>query len=409
MSFFKKDLSVWLFFLVVILLWYFPSLTMYFAQDDFWLIKVSRVEWNEWWKLFIPASDAVWYRPLSSQFFFSAGQFLFSLNPFPLHVIILMTHAGSMFVLYKLMRLTGRSLLFGIVAALIFGLHQLHTVSVSWLATYSFVLTPFLLLLLLYFYHARSMSKMFVCFVLAALSSEVALTFPAVLFIHERAWSKSNFFKYVPYVLVVLIIVWLRWIVYPSYVSSSLYQLGLSTQLFSLGKFYLLRLLGVPLGVPLMPIEWQFVSVWLSILLALIIAAGIVRKLKSVEKEKKWIELFLLVGLWGALPFLLLPEHAAPYYLSFALIGLVPLGVYYSQYVPAKFSFINKTMWMTALISAFLILNLLGTYWTYSTHWIFQRAKLAKQLVNENKLIHPVGSEEYFSLGAGAAAEVFNK
>jgi hypothetical protein len=36
-----------------------------------------------------------------------------------------------------------------------------------------------------------------------------------------------------------------------------------------------------------------------------------------------------------------------------------------------------------------------------------RRAKLAEELIKERKLDHPVGSEEYFALGANKAVEVY--
>lgn len=114
--------------------------------------------------------------------------------------------------------------------------------------------------------------------------------------------------------------------------------------------------------------------------------------------------MFLTVWFAMLVPFLFLTNHVSPHYLSFAWVGgaaVTAIGFEEMGKGHFKIYFLG--------ILAFLLLQFVGSRWTYQTHWIFQRAEMAKRLVGENYLLHPVGSEEYFSLGAGAAAEVFKK
>ena len=66
----------------------------------------------------------------------------------------------------------------------------------------------------------------------------------------------------------------------------------------------------------------------------------------------------------------------------------------------------NKLL-KVGVVLLFLLIQGIGIFWTYNTHWIFQRAILAKTLVEKKSYFHEVGSEEYFSLGANTAAEVY--
>lgn len=68
-----------------------------------------------------------------------------------------------------------------------------------------------------------------------------------------------------------------------------------------------------------------------------------------------------------------------------------------------------QNLFYIVLIGSFLVQQLIGARWTYATHWVFSRARLAQELVEKNELVAPIGSEEYFALGANAAAEVFNQ
>ena len=142
------------FILVLVLVpfvFFFPSLFTYFAQDDFFLLSVSRINvLSDVLAFFIPRPEVVWYRPLSSQIFFFVARSLFGLQPIFYHLAVITTHVVTMIWLYKLLvRLSLRREL-SFLSAMVYGSHQIHVVSISWLASYSFVLGPLFLVLLLF-------------------------------------------------------------------------------------------------------------------------------------------------------------------------------------------------------------------------------------------------------------------
>ena len=55
---------------------------------------------------------------------------------------------------------------------------------------------------------------------------------------------------------------------------------------------------------------------------------------------------------------------------------------------------------MIVVTLLFVALQYIGSRLTYDTHWIFKRAEVARNLIRERNISHPVGSEEYFALGA---------
>jgi len=113
---------------------------------------------------------------------------LFGLHPEPEHAINVALHmASTLLLFFVLLRLTGRTWLCAIVAA-IFALHPQHVESVAWIAERKDVLSTFfaMLVLLLYVRYARAPSpgryvQVGVAFAAALLAKPMVVTLPFVL------------------------------------------------------------------------------------------------------------------------------------------------------------------------------------------------------------------------------------
>jgi len=385
-------------------LFFFSSLFTYFAQDDFFLLSVSKAaNLNNLFEFFIPRPDVVWYRPLSSQVFFFTARLLFGLQPFFYHLIVFVTHATVIIFLYKLLLRFGLNNKLSFVSALAYGIHQIHVVSLSWLATYSFVLGPLFLVLLLYYSNLFRYKQSLLVYFAGMLTTEFFIVFMPLYTWNEFIYTgKINKIKSFSFAAVSAFILYLRFVAFPTQFSSDLYKFALANEIFPTLKFYLFRIFGIPLLYDILPLILQLVSFISVILCVGFVLVGIYQSYTSKLTIPKWVWLTGGTSLVSLFPFMLLTSHVAPHYLSFTLITLLPI---FSWFI-SRARLINVRVW-TIVFMAFLFSNTIGIIWTYQTHWIFRRAKLAEKLVQQQNFIHPVGSEEYVSLGANSAAQDF--
>lgn len=194
--------------LIATALSYAPNLTDYFSTDDFLILAPARR---------LPAGAFIWntlllrgpvpfWRPLMAPIYV-AETWLFGLHPLPYHLVNLGLHLLITFLLCRLVwALTGNTLA-GIVAALFFGISPTYAGSVAWMATLNeLTAISFYMLTLVLFVHAvqhRRRSWLFwagsfLCYLLALLAWEAAITVVAVLAfytlytrgIQQRRWRR---------------------------------------------------------------------------------------------------------------------------------------------------------------------------------------------------------------------------
>ena len=399
----RLDKYFWILILLP-LIFFFSSLFVYFAQDDFFLLHISQVtNLNDLITLFIPHPEVVWYRPLSSQIFFFISQSLFGLRPFLYHLMVMATHLITTVIFFNLLLRLTKNRQLSFITAGFYSINQIHTVSISWLATYSFILGPLCLTAYIYYLYTKQYLKADVSFLAGVLTTELFIVFtPLALFYDLLYRQPFDWWRYTKFMLISLVVIILRLVLFPTQLSSSLYTFS-ETSFLQMIKFYMLRLAGMPLLFDtLTPLLKLLIVIEVMVITGLLLI-GVYSCIRNHIFLPRWIHLFLLTGGAGSIPFLLLPEHVAPYYVSFTLIGVAPIIIWFIlQVVP----FVNSKQWLV-ICSLFLIGNIVGVYWTYQTHWIFRRAALAHNLIVEKEFEQVVGSEEYISLGAGAAAQGF--
>ncbi len=399
-----------IFFLTTIIFW--QTLSLYFVQDDFlFLVAAKEGSLQNALSFILPRSDVVWYRPLSSQYFFFFCMRLFGANPWFYHAVMLLTHAINIVLVFRLSNLLTKNRKTAILASLLYALSANHFITLSWSATYSFILGPTFMLLTLICFFSNMPRRALLFFGLGLLSSEIVVSTIIPLIYWEVAHKKSCNLKALlqtlgPYVFFIGVLVVVRKILFPvSFVDA--YQLVFSSGIISLFRFYLIRTIGLPMLIKNSGAETNTI---ITLLLGLLFTIGIVvcilqRGIKKIfYLEQIHVEpaiiLSLCMYLSSLLPFLFLPNHYSPHYLTFAMVGVsLFFSVLLSSY-PRIIQF--------ALVACFVSLQFLSVQITYNTHWIVSRAHLAQKLVSERRFLHPVGSEEYFALGANRAAEFFS-
>lgn len=408
----KYDKYSILIFCVLILtsLVYLKTLFVYFVQDDFFLLLISSPHsFSDFMNFFIPRSDTVWYRPLSSQVFFGIGQILFKFNPVPYHALTLLTHMLTVFFIYKSSSIFGEKKPVGLVAALFYGIQSAHTVSLSWLAAFSFILGPLFLLLSLTAYVKNKQFSSILFYFLGLLATEVSVIFVLWLvgFILFFKQFKFDWKLLMVYVVLGISLFWLRLSVFPSGQTIDLYAVSITPAFFSTLKFYLIRLVGFPMLIDEMPILLKTLTYILGSVFTGGIILGVWSKIYKLKNFTTSFKFWFFISLIGLSPFLLLSNHIAPHYLSFSLLGAAyvfsTLILEGAAFIPIRL----KTVYLGIIVIAFVIWQFIGIEWTFQTHWIFRRADLAKKLVQEKKFEQPVGSEEYFALGAESAQSLF--
>lgn len=382
---------------------YLPFIFGFFVQDDFFLLSISTVKQiPEIFKFFIPLKEVVWYRPLSSQIFFLLARFFFELNPLYYHLIVFTTHLLNVCILRKfVMRITNKPDTANL-SSLIYAVSSIHFIALFWLATYSFTLgVTFVLLTSLLFLEKKYLPALLI-FTSGLLTSEVTILviFPLIFLENTRQRFKThNFLKFIPFIFLSLLVVVLRKYIIPSQVGGD-YQPQISYASIFLIKFYTSRTLGFPMLMEIMPPLLKAIVIALATITSLLILKELITKMTKIKEQKNNLYIFLIFSLFFIAPFLALSKHYSPHYLTFSFLGTSGLvGIIFNQ---------SSKLVKTIFLATFVILQITTIWWTHETHWIVKRAILAEILVKERKLSHPIGSEEYYSLGAGYAREVYN-
>ncbi len=398
--------------LILSTLLFSPFIFGFFVQDDFFFLAISKAHtFRELFDFFIPRADVVWYRPLSSQVFFFLGRRLFGLDPFYYHLVVLITHLLNIILIYYLALTMFKNHYIGILSSFIYGLSSVHFIALFWLSTYSFVLGPTFVLLTLLLYLKNKYYLSFASFIIGLLTSEVVLLtlVPISILVYYKQKSLGKLLlKLFPCLITTLLLIYFRKIIFPSSISGP-YNIIVSMSFIFLFKFYLFRLLGLPMLVDTLNIQNRLLVIIPAIIISVMGLFALYKalhniKLQKIEKRGDYIrKIIFLIFLFLSFifPFLLLPNHYSPHYLTYSLIGA-------SILLSFIFSYVHKLVTVT-FITCFAFLQVTSIFITYNSHWIVKRAHVAEQLINQKKLLHPVGSEEYFALGANQAEAVYNK
>ncbi|MEW6076180.1 MAG: tetratricopeptide repeat protein [Thermodesulfobacteriota bacterium] len=242
-SFTKQNRLAIAFLLALCLGVFFNTFSNAFVWDDLSLIPGDRYIKTlrhiplfftpRYWSDLQPYSDlAVVYRPVRT-ITFAIDYFFWGLNPAGYHFTNLLLHAANVLLIFYLITVIGRSAgdalpqnnargpwLMGLpfLTAALFAVHPVHTESVTYVKNRSDLLALlfFLAAWLLFIRTGAPVRRLtrlagsLLCFVLAVLSKEVALTLPGVLAFHAFCFQdkKERFHSYrwiVPYGLMILV------------------------------------------------------------------------------------------------------------------------------------------------------------------------------------------------------------
>ena len=306
-------------FLVGFVIYAFNLNNRLFWDDDDWIVNNPFVHSFSWYNLKkIFTTDILHGFGLNSNYYrpfllltFTFNYVIGGIKPFGYHLLSNLIHIGNAILVFSILYLVLKKRLVAFLTALFFLIHPLQTEAVTYIAGRGDPLSVFFILIsLLLFYKSLSRPSIFYflpslfSFILAILSRETAIIFPALLmifyiaFLSKERFLKSiarSFLKSLPYWGISLIYLLLRLTVLNFkntlnfYSEANVYTQHLSYRLFTFGHALVdyFRLLFVPTGLHMertIPVHTSLFQwpVWLGFLMVLgVILIGFVLYFKN--------------------------------------------------------------------------------------------------------------------------------
>lgn len=381
--------SIWAVFLAIFslsLALFFPSLSYYFFQDDWFVLNWART--GDLASFFSFRTDIIYWRPLSMPLLFAAANFLFGLKPLGFHLLAFAFYFALIIAVYKLFQiLTSQRL--ALIASFLYATWPIHYMSLSWLSTTSYIIGPLFETLSFIFFLKFIADKRtiflvycFILFLLGIASSEFTLVLPFIFLAYTLIFKKKFYAKaFIAFIVVDFIYLLLRFIIF-SIPARGDYQPIFNLQLFNNFIWYLAWSLGLPesfksLIFPSLPAQSikvisQFWAISLPVfLLFLLLARQIFVNLKTN------LRLYFFGLIWfsiGLAPIITLGKHSYPMYLSFAGLGFLYLVT--STFKNAK------NLILISLLILWTFISFANLQFTRVTHWIRNEQAVSRAYIN---------------------------
>ncbi|MBI2617168.1 hypothetical protein HYW55_03490 [Candidatus Gottesmanbacteria bacterium] len=381
------------------------SFTAYFFQDDWFTIKISKVETlQEIWSFFIPRKDVIYYRPLGMQMPFFINRILFRQDSLWFHVVMFFTFLLNVFLVYVVLNQFIKSKLLSAIGSFFYSTSTLHFILFYWMATYSFVLgtTFYLLAFILFIRFTRGNRRCYWLslglFILGLLTNEMIITLPVVLFIFLIFYKGKKFVTWIiPYGAIGFVWFSARFIFFPIPAHGN-YSIRAGFHLFSNLKTYLLWSFNwsevlTEQMVHLFAFNYQLdaypfvVSVTMVCFIAFMILLFLLPFILGIfnrKKQKLRLFIFCLLGYVISLsPVLFFTQHKFPYYLTisqiFWILGIISIIESTVKRKSTKNLFIS--------IIAFLWILQAATTIEFNTkiHWAPRRADISREFITHAK------------------------
>lgn len=196
---------VFLFSLVLFL--FKNAFSVYFFSDDFFFLKISRINnLGEFINFFSPIKN-YFYRPLSTEFFYSIIHLLKE-NIFLSHLIVFIIFFIGLLYLYKTVSLVFKDSLFSYLITFLYAINFTHVFQLYFFGTFQEVaLFTFVVLSFYHFLKKKYLPSIFF-FILALLSKESALFYLLFLLIYSSLTKRLNK-KIVPYLIISIIFIFI--------------------------------------------------------------------------------------------------------------------------------------------------------------------------------------------------------
>ena len=383
---------------------FFRSLFVFFTNDDFFFLKISKVTnlsgFINFFNIVHGPEGFGMYRPLTTQVFYFLSNKFFNLSPIPLHIISFLFFFGIIYLVYKLIFELSKSNNIALISAFLYAVAASHFGQLYYLAAFQELGMAFFVLLSCLMFIKNKNFLSFIFFVLALLSKETAVVTPVLitaiyLFQGFQKTKVTNFKKFIvflsPFIVCLFAYFLIRLFSY-GFTSGDTYIWDFSIRkLINTLFWYLLWALNIPESLidfigpglnvnPNLFTYWgsQIIPILVSflvqgVLLVVVLVKALLEKNKKEIKERDWVSTFCIFWfLIGILPVAFLPQHKFSFYLTLPLIGLTFRIAF--LLVTSK---INKIfIWLFLLI--WTLTSVLTLKFTVQTNWISQSEKVAE-------------------------------
>lgn len=414
-KFLSKHKYLVLTFIISFLIFY-PSLFVFFTNDDFFFLKVSKAnnifEFFNFFSLLKGPEGFGMYRPLTTQVFYFLTAKFFNLSPFPLHVISFIFFFGIIYLVYKLIKeLIGNERI-ALLSAFLYAVSATHFGQLYYLAAFQELGMTFFALLSCLFFIRKKNVLAFLFFVLSLLSKETAIVIPGlffIIYIFRRGIGKKTIslkrliLSFVPYIVTIGFYMYVRFVSY-GFATGDSYVWDFSIRkLINTTGWYLLWSFNIPeslvdfvgSGLKINPNLFVFWGEQIKPILILFIVQAVLfiyvlmklilnrERGEKDRRENSLVSLFCLVWfLISLLPVIFLPLHKFTFYLTLPLIGVV----FRISYL------LDETKINKFITGIFLVLwtttSVLTLRFTYDTNWISQSSLISQRVfkfLEENK------------------------
>lgn len=404
MNLLKKEKLPLIYIYVTSFLMFLPSLFVFYTNDDFFFLKISRAQ-NltqilNFFNLLKGPDGFGMYRPITTQIFYWLSWSFFNLNPIGLHLIVFLAFFAVIYLVYLITRELTADIKLALISAFMYATSATHFAHLYYLATFQELgMTFFVLLSCLNFIRDKKILS-FVFFILALLSKETAVITPLLLLLiylyqKQRGYKLWKIKKIViditPYLIVISIYLLLRIFSY-GFATGNTYIWDFSPlKLINSLLWYSLWSLNLPETIldfvgPGIKVNTNLFLYWSNIIIPIFflffvqiifLTAGFIKILKQNIKDKNiYIRISLFSGLWfvfSLLPVVFLPEHKYSFYLTLPLISVV-----------LWFSFLLKRLQNDIVTGVFLgiwlTLSALTIKQSINTSWITQGEKISQRV-----------------------------
>ena len=377
----KKDILVFLLIFIIALVFWRDAFSNFFAQDDFILIlQFSQNDLTGDLVNVFGKPEVTHWRPMHNFYFFVAGN-LFGKSYFLYHLLTILLHVSTGFLIYKILFAIWKNFNLAFVASLIYIIHPAHFVALYWISGSAVNIGFFFLMLSFYVYLKEQRIFSLLLYVLALLGSE-AITAGASLFALSSFLGKKVKLdkKFLLALVAVTFVFSIIKLASTSMAALEIYRLEISARVLGAIYYYILRVLG-----------FAEVSgdLALSLILAIFLLLVAWKVLIYIRNDRK--KLFLsLSGFAGLFPFVLLPTHLSAHYMVLAIFG-------FSQFLALGICRFSKTLMIGAFL-LFALISFQNIEKIQTNNWVVKRSNLAKkyfQVIKDSDI--PNGSTIIFA------------
>jgi len=325
-----KNIGFWIILFSIITLIFSRAIIYPFFQDDFFALVTTKISsFGDIWRLFLPVSEAVYWRPLGIQLYFGLMQFFGLGQPIWFHLASLSVHLLNTYLVYRLIRSLraspsdGRSAAISRIAklaAFFWGTSPIHYFALGWAVNFSFILVVTWSILAILASKEGKIFRAIVFLILGLATNEMAVVIPGLVILatgRKRIRLAGSMLAGVAFYVIWRLTVGIK--------VQGDYGLSLAAPI-SAFRWYGLWILGwsdivrdfIRWGIVFRP---EFTKTFPGVVSIYLIEIGVLIWLAKGEWKNKTLVKHFLWTIIGLTPVLLFQSHLYSHYAAIAAVG----------------------------------------------------------------------------------------